>query len=106
MAIAIDAETHADLQRQLAQCEADCEAQSQREVAAWAERDVYLASNVKLVAEIERLRAAPEKALSMLLDAAMWADTYDHKKSWASEARKAVAQARGDIQQSPSTETK
>lgn len=53
--------------------------------------------------EIERLRAANDKVCSMLLDAAIYAETYRGKSDWASNARVAVADARSSSQQRPET---
>jgi hypothetical protein len=43
---------------EIASLQAELASAGQREVGAWAERDQYLESNVKLVKEIERLREA------------------------------------------------
>jgi hypothetical protein len=45
----------------------ECDEAGRREVAAWAERDQYMNSNVKLVAEIKRLTASYERQVAAAL---------------------------------------
>mgnify|MGYP001590979540 CR=1 FL=1 len=54
--------TMEEMQAENEQLRAEAENAGNREVKAWAARDQYMESNVKLVAMVERLRAALEDA--------------------------------------------
>lgn len=52
------------LEAEIGRLERDLKISGDRQVEAWAARDQYMASNVKLVAEIERLQAELRKTIT------------------------------------------